>query len=227
MTLIVVIGLIGVALLLAAVWVRRRPTGERASRPRELAGAELVYMEKLFRIQEPFRLVARVDRAYRMAKGTLVLVELKTRAHGRAYPSDTIQLSAQRLAIERQTGEPVEPYAYVSVPGTTTRPGWRFFRVHLLDEQQVIALARRRDQLLTGDARPGYAASERACAGCALQNKCDRTEHSVSAGLMTAPQGLELTQATLNCRWWIPADWQLRSDCSPSPSRVACPLSSS
>ncbi|MCW0038482.1 hypothetical protein OIO03_23615, partial [Acinetobacter baumannii] len=49
-----------VALWLARLWMRRFGSGERASRPQELANAELVYMEKLFRSQEPIRLVAKV-----------------------------------------------------------------------------------------------------------------------------------------------------------------------
>ena len=102
---------LALTLWLARLWIRRRASGERASRPRELANAELVYMEKLFRIREPIRLVAKVDRVYRLPEGSLVLVELKTRWRDRVLPCDIIQLSAQKLAIERQTGEAVEPYA--------------------------------------------------------------------------------------------------------------------
>ena len=159
-------------LWLVRVWIHRRPSGERASRPRELANAELVYMEKLFRIREPIRLVAKVDRVYRLPGGSLVLVELKTRAQDRSYLTDIIQLSAQRLAIERQTGQTVEPYALVSV----LRPDGRLrsHRVHLLGLDEVLNLKRRHKAILDGHLRPSYALSEASCRQCALRHRCDR-----------------------------------------------------
>jgi CRISPR/Cas system-associated exonuclease Cas4 (RecB family) len=165
------------ASLVLAVWLVRRWTRlhascERASRPRELANAELVYMEKLFRIGEPIRLVARVDRAYRLPGGSLVLVELKTRKMSRPYLSDVIQLSAQRLAIEMLTGEVVEPYGYVSVLGGNRK--MRSHQVRLLDAEAVVDLYRRREAIRTGRAPPAYASAESACRGCALRSRCDR-----------------------------------------------------
>lgn len=77
---------------------------ELASRPDELAGARLLYMEKQFRIRKPISLIARIDRAYRAADGAIVLVELKTRWKNRAYATDVIQLSAQRMALEVRRG---------------------------------------------------------------------------------------------------------------------------
>ncbi|ABM41796.1 conserved hypothetical protein [Acidovorax sp. JS42] len=161
-------------LWLARRWRRRLGSGERASRPRELANAELIYMEKLFRIEEPFRLVAKVDRVYRLPGGSLVLVELKTRSSDRAYPSDIIQLSAQKVAIEHQTGEAVEPFAFVTALHPTLPRRWRFHRVRLLDEGQVMALAQRRSDILALQTDPIYASSARACAGCAFRARCDR-----------------------------------------------------
>ncbi|MCU7369536.1 PD-(D/E)XK nuclease family protein [Paucibacter sp. O1-1] len=168
----VLAGLI-LVLWLRRLWLRRRSYSERASRPRELANAELVCMEKLFRIRAPIRLVAKVDRVYRLPGGSLVLVELKTRWRDRAYPSDVIQLSAQKIAIERQTGEVVEPFAFVSVLRPTFRRHWTSYRVRLLEEDRVVALAQRRTQILASQVEPTYASSVRACAGCAFRVKCD------------------------------------------------------
>ena len=166
--------LAGVALTLWLVrlYSRRRPSGERASRPRELANAELVYMEKLFRIREPIRLVAKVDRVYRLPGGSLVLVELKMRGQDGLYLTDIIQLSAQRLAIEIQTGAVVEPYAFVSV----LRPNRevRSHQVRLLDTTAVVALYRRREAILARRASPAYASTESACPNCVLRSRCDR-----------------------------------------------------
>ena len=174
MTWLAVYVLAGLALWLARLWMRRRASCERASRPRDLANAELVYMEKLFRIREPLRLVAKVDRVYRLLDGTLVLVELKTRWRDRPYLTDVIQLSAQRLAIEAQTGEVVAPYAFVSVLRLGRLGRLRSHRVSLLDAGAVIRLHRRREAIIDLLERPTYAASDAACRGCALRSKCDR-----------------------------------------------------
>lgn len=159
---------------LARRWRRRLESGERASRPQELANAELIYIEMLFRIREPIPLVARVDRVYRLPGGSLVLVELKTRKMNRPYLSDVIQLSAQRLAIEMLTGEVVEPYGYVSVLGGNRK--MRSHQVRLLDAEAVVDLYRRREAIRTGRAPPAYASAESACRGCALRSRCDRFE---------------------------------------------------
>lgn len=178
MTLFAVYVLAGLvlALWLARLWMRRLGSGERASRPQELANAELVYLEKLFRIEEPIRLVAIVDRVYRLSRGSLVLVELKTRSSDQAYPSDIIQLSAQRVAIEHQTGEVVEPVAFVTVLDPISRRRWQSYQVRLLDEGQLIALAQRHRAILTQRTDPAYAASVRACVRCAFRARCDRPQ---------------------------------------------------
>ncbi|WP_038205752.1 PD-(D/E)XK nuclease family protein [Xenophilus azovorans] len=161
--------------LLALIWqARKKVRDERASRPRALAHAELVYMETLFRIREPFRLVAKVDRVYRLLGGSLVLVELKTRRRDRPYLTDVIQLSAQRLAVQQQTGEVVEPYAFVSVLGPGRGERIRSHRVALLEADALIRLHRRRRAILARQEAPAYAAADAACRGCALRSKCDR-----------------------------------------------------
>jgi len=101
----VALSVVGLVILVSwiAARIHRRSTEARAielaSRPKALRDAKLVYMEKLFRVQTPIRLVARLDRAYRTPDGQVVLVELKTRWIHKAYLADVIQLSAQRLAV--------------------------------------------------------------------------------------------------------------------------------
>jgi len=85
-------------------WRRR---GEKAWMPLGLRRATLAYAEKLFRGVGPVALTAKVDRAYRVEGKTLILVELKTRRSNRPYHSDVIELSAQRVALMRQTGDEV------------------------------------------------------------------------------------------------------------------------
>ena len=81
-----------VCFALALAWRRSLEThaarAEQASRPAALRDAELVYMEKLFRISTPVGLVAKLDRAYRLPSGLLVLVEFKTRSSNRKRPAN-------------------------------------------------------------------------------------------------------------------------------------------
>lgn len=164
---------------LAALALRRllgagSKMAELASRPDELAGARLVYMEKQFRIREPISLVARIDRAYRAADGSIVLVELKTRWRNRAYPTDVIQLSAQKMALEAQTGQRVELHAFVTVQEPTRAAEKHSHRVELLEPHEVVALHRRRQHVVAGRVAPRYASSTSACKECAYRARCDR-----------------------------------------------------
>lgn len=147
---------------------------ERASRPDELAGAELLYMEKQFRIRGPVPLVARVDRAYKATDGMIVLVELKTRWKDRPYLTDLIQLSAQRMAIEGQTGLRVAEHAFVTVQRPTRNATHRSHKVRLLPPSVIVALYRRREGVIAGRISPRYAQSVGACEGCAFRERCDR-----------------------------------------------------
>jgi len=90
----------------------RARASERLWLPRELQHAQLAFAEKSFRMWQPIRLIARADRGYRL-KGELHLTEFKTRAHAVPYSSDVIELSAQRLVIEKATGEWVSEIGYV------------------------------------------------------------------------------------------------------------------
>ena len=162
-------------MVLVLAWRARRRSSrwrERASRPRELARADLVYAEKLFRIAQPIRLAARLDRAYRQPDGTLVLVELKTRRVDRPYLSDVIQLSAQKLAIEQQTEQAVAAHGFVTIERPGPRRSGSSHRVNLLTADAVIAVARRRDAILAGELSPKYANSRRACELCAFSRHC-------------------------------------------------------
>ena len=91
-------------------WQMARSWRARASEghwlPKELQHAQLAFAEKTFRTWQPIGLIARADRGYRL-KGELHLAEFKTRTHAVAYSSDVIELSAQRLVIEKSTRERV------------------------------------------------------------------------------------------------------------------------
>jgi len=147
---------------------------ERASRPVALRDAELIYMERLFRISTPVGLVAKLDRAYRKPSGLIVLVEFKTRWRNQPFLSDVIQLSAQRMAVMGQTGQPVASYAYVMVKAPTRRALPIAHRVRLMTDEQVVALVRRREEILAGrGVLPRKASSLKTCDACALRADCE------------------------------------------------------
>jgi CRISPR-associated exonuclease Cas4 len=169
------VAVVGFALVMA--WWRSLEThaarAERASRPVALRDAELVYLEKLFRISTPVGLVAKLDRAYRMPSGLIVLVELKTRWSNQPCLSDVIQLSAQRMAVMGQTGQSVASYGYVIVKTPAPRALPTAHRVKLMTDEQVVALVRRREDVLAGRVLPRWSYSQKACPICAFRAKCD------------------------------------------------------
>ena len=146
---------------------------ERASRPAALRDAELVYLERLFRTSKPIGVVAKIDRAYRMPSGLLVLVELKTRWANQPSLSDVIQLSAQRVAVMGQTHQAVASYAYVMVKAPTGRGLPIAHRVQLMTDEQVDALVRRREEILAGRVVPRRSHSRNACLTCVFRPQCD------------------------------------------------------
>ena len=170
------VAVVGFALVMA--WMRSLEThaarAERASRPAALRDAELVYLEKLFRISRPVGLVAKLDRAYRLPSGLLVLVEFKTRWSNQPCLSDVIQLSVQRMAMIGQTGQSVASYGYVIVKAPAPRALPTAHRVKLMTDEQVFALVRRREEILAGrGVLPRKSSSPKTCDACAFRSDCD------------------------------------------------------
>lgn len=151
---------------------------ERRSRPAALRDAELIHIEKTFRMTSPVAITAKLDRAYRLPSGLLVLVELKTRWTGKPSLSDVIQLSAQRVALAAATGQTVSPKALVLI----VRPGVRqpavAHLVDLLSADQVVALVRRRQAILSGRISPRYTADASHCQRCAFRSQCEGADKS-------------------------------------------------
>lgn len=109
--------------------------------------------------------------SYRDRRGYLTLVELKTRGLDKVYPSDVIELSAQRVAITAATGEAVHEEAYVLVQGPKGQRR-RAHRVKLLTEAQVVALAERREALLSGTTQARRTCINGICDPCAFVSPC-------------------------------------------------------
>ena len=99
-----------------------------------------------------------------------MLVELKTRGVNRPYRSDVIELSAQRVAIMKQTGEAVARHGYVVVQ---TGEGRRTaHKVTLLDGAEVEALVDRRKAILEGSVQPLRTCAPNLCRKCVFAKKC-------------------------------------------------------
>lgn len=161
-----------VALIVAWAWWRaaRAIGAARATLPTELLDAGLLFSEKRFEISEPVQLSARLDRAYRLPSGQVVLVELKTRRTSRVYLSDVVQLSVQRIVVEHKAQLPVAPYGYV----VTQSPegARRTRRVKLIDLTAVSALIDRREAILARRLEPQAASSHGLCGACAYRDVC-------------------------------------------------------
>jgi CRISPR/Cas system-associated exonuclease Cas4 (RecB family) len=156
---------------------------ERASRPEALLDAELLYVEKMFRISNPVGLSAKLDRAYRTPSGAIVLVEFKTHSINRPLLSDVVQLSAQRLALKGQMGQEVAPYGYVVIKTPSKSTRHIAHRVELMLESHVVDLVRRREDILTGRVVPRYADSQKMCRTCAFRSQCDNPHLALNASL--------------------------------------------
>lgn len=137
--------------------------------PAELKAQRLAYAERTFRSNGDVQMVARVDRAYRGHAGVITLVELKSRTIDRVWPADIVELSAQRIALASETGEPVARIGWVVVQ---TEKGRTPHRVRLLHQDAVQSLVSRREELLAGAVQPRYPATRGLCTSCAYRRQC-------------------------------------------------------
>ena len=163
------------AVALAVAWHlfrrHRARDAERRDRPARLRDAELFCVESQFRSKSCWPIVARVDRAYRLPTGLVVLVELKTRSAPAVRTSDVIQLSAQRVAVEDELRVRVSDEAFVIFPGRHSAPPTSR-AVRLMSREQVEAVAARHRRLIDGLDRPQWPDSEHVCHGCGQRAAC-------------------------------------------------------
>ena len=155
------------------VWrtLLRQKTGANDWMPRELRASRLAYAEQLFRSSGPVSVSARVDRAYRDQAGVVTLVELKTRKADRVYLSDVIELSAQRYALQSQTGERVSEHGYVVVQQVGSRRR-KVHRVPLLADERLTSMVVRRERLLMDTEEPDPPRATALCEHCAYRTEC-------------------------------------------------------
>jgi CRISPR-associated exonuclease Cas4 len=170
-----------VVLIVGAVaWLvcraRRSPRprcGDRDWLPAELRDAQLVWSEKAFRSQAPVPIAVRIDRAYRLPDGVLVLIEFKRRTRRRMHLSDVVELSVQRYVLQH-AGHVVSRRAYVVVilpDGTRSRA----VPVELESAKEVEHRAARLVDLRARRASPNGPTRSTVCASCGHRAVCPRT----------------------------------------------------
>lgn len=170
----VMLALLVILAVFVARAIRRRgvKAQETSWKPAELETARLAFAEKTFRVEWPFRLIARVDRAYRLANSTLVLTELKRRKPARAYASDVIELSAQKLALEQAISATVSRIGYVVAEHPVAPSRRTAIAVKLLGRNALVQLAARYEALQSGRVVPRKANHQGLCSKCVYNNVC-------------------------------------------------------
>src|SRR6185369_9924385 len=87
------------------------------------------------------------------------------------YPSDIIELSAQRLAVSFCTGDPVSDFGYVVLEHPVTRRR-SIRKVALLSRDDVMSIADRQRLLFDDALRARHANSPECCCRCEYQSEC-------------------------------------------------------
>lgn len=170
MRLFACVWLLALAIAVFVAWSRRRRIARESQwLPDELVGARLAYAERSFGSRRPW-LIAKVDRGYRK-DGVIWLTELKTRKQHLPNLSDVVELSAQKIAVEAETGFTVSGAGYVltQLPDRSRR----LHRVELLHKAEVESLVRRRVAILAGALAPRFARNPASCATCAYRAECE------------------------------------------------------
>lgn len=158
----------------ALVWLFRVLTKPRlpavaTELPPALKTARTWAKETFFESNGPMNLRGRIDHAFELENGGIVLTETKTRRFQRIYPSDTLQLSAYRELIQWSTRKQVENIAYVRA---LTPAGNRFLPLQLLPGAEVQAAYQIYRDLQSGK-YPGERCKNQAiCKTCMYQREC-------------------------------------------------------
>jgi CRISPR/Cas system-associated exonuclease Cas4 (RecB family) len=163
------------AILVMCLWLgtrkaRHRRT-EQAWLPVELRHARIEFAERYFYAKRPVRLIAKVDRVYKDESGTLFVTELKRRVKTQAYLSDVVELSAQKVAIERGGRRAVAEVGFVVIEHPVTQKRTPI-AVRLLREQEIVDLAQHYVRLVDGGAMPDKANVAGLCRSCAYADRC-------------------------------------------------------
>lgn len=168
-----IIGSIIVILLILAI--AGGSNGGRAVRdnkgwlPGALVGAELVFVEKKFFINAPFRVIGKPDQVYKRVDGKYVPVEYKTRGKPQVYETDVAQLSLQAWVLRRAgmfTAE--DAFVVISNKASGRREA---VPVRLRDDAWCEALIRRHIDVVSGKVAPTRSGGSK-CRSCGHAGRC-------------------------------------------------------
>jgi|GEM_PF-4550737 hypothetical protein len=169
---VLLVGCLGVYLLL-----ERKPVAEKVgfALPSSLVGASLVLCEpkEVWAVTKPFPLHGRPDEVY-LRNGVLVPLDTKTRARDVVYPVDVVKLSGYAAILRHHPafeGTPVSSTGWIRVVNRSTGRV-RHHQVELLTDNELLAIHRRRSDLLSKKATPRPATNPTYCRGCAQRSRC-------------------------------------------------------
>lgn len=170
---------LAIILLMWVLAVLSRRGGKRAAwlqreqMPEDLKTARLIASEKRFRCENPIALNGRPDQVYRLADGTIVIVDTKRRQRPAVYEADIAQASIYRLLLASQKqfrNQPFADYGYIRLVGPYKAVSYQ--RITLWPAEQVVALHRRYWALREGQAAPNGAATAGLCRQCGHRRRC-------------------------------------------------------
>jgi len=141
--------------------------------PARLQGAMLKFSEKKFFDGGLYPLVAQVDRAYQTLDGEIILVDFKRRSVKRAFESDMVEISAQRVTLLANGVTQVSRLAYVVVidPSTDVKTP---IPIQLEDEEKIRDRQRRFIAISNGKIVPSSTSAAGICRRCGHKRYCDK-----------------------------------------------------
>jgi len=153
--------------------IKKERAAVQTALPPELSRARIWAKERDFQCDEPVALAGRIDEAFLMQDGPVVLADGKSRAKRRVYASDVLQLSAYRFLIEQTARKKVSGSAYVRL---FTPEGNEYRKVDLLDADEVIAATMLHDDLRGGRYPGKKCGKPEVCRSCAYQEPCAKMD---------------------------------------------------
>ena len=115
----------------------------------------------------------------------MTLVELKTRKAEKVYLSDVIELSAERYALQSQTGELVSEHGCVVVQQVGSRHR-KVHRVQLLADERLASMVVRRERLLMDTEEPEPPCATALSEHCTYLPECNWARSNQHLGVLSA-----------------------------------------
>lgn len=139
--------------------------------PDELKNATIWMKEKGFEISGDIPLIGKMDEAFLLPSGMIVLSDTKSRKRKVVYESDILQVSGYKVLVEDATGKSVADYGFVRL---LTPEGNAYFRVKLLSRVEVSSARQLHEDLVSGLYEGEKCGKQYICNTCAYQRECEK-----------------------------------------------------